>query len=336
MPIIDPQQRWQEVGVAIKPDHAGLLTYAALPYAHAADDLDGVDVAIVGAPMEELQSDRGGTRFGPRAIRASGHPPFWHLSAHIDWAHELRVVDFGDAPTVPADAERSHRNIEATVADVVRAGAVPLVLGGDHSISAPNLRACAAAHGTVGLIHFDAHTDTAPQIYGVLMSHGSVMYRLVEEGVIDPRRYVQIGLRGHRPGERDFAWLRERGVTSLFMDDIASKGLDEILRTTSSVIGDGPVFMSVDIDVLDPAFAPGVSSPEPGGMSAHDLLYACRVLATCHQLVGADVVEVLPTGGFATPDITATAADRVVREILTGIALYRRERGRVMASTTSS
>jgi agmatinase len=148
------------------------------------------------------------------------------------------------------------------------------------------------------------------------------MYRLVEAGVVDPSRYVQIGLRGYWPGEREFAWQRERGITSFFMHDVRSLGVDAVVERAVDVVGTGPTFLSVDVDVLDPAFAPGTGTPEPGGMTSIDLLRACRELAARLELVGADVVEVIPTSVGST-DITALVAERIVREILTGIALGR-------------
>ena len=202
--MIDPLDRWREYGE--KPDFAGLLTFGGLPYTEDPEELEGFDVAIVGAPTDDLVSDRPGTRFGPRAIRAASCPPGPHLEAGIDAFAELRMVDFGDAPVLPADPARSHQAIEATVGQVLAAGAIPIVLGGDHSIAEPDIRACAAAHGPVGLVHFDTHADTGTQVFGVEVSHGTPMYRLVEEGAIDPKRYVQIGLRGYWPGPAEFDW----------------------------------------------------------------------------------------------------------------------------------
>ena len=157
---IDPLERWRELGLPDKPDYAGLLTYAGMPFTQDAAELAGVDVAIVGAPTDDLVSDRPGTRFGPRAIRAASCPPGPHLEAKVDAFEELRIVDFGDAAVVPADPERTHAQIERTVGQAVAAGAIPVVLGGDHSITEPNVRAVAARHGPVGLVHFDTHTDT--------------------------------------------------------------------------------------------------------------------------------------------------------------------------------
>ena len=320
--MIDPTERWPR-GHEEKPDYAGLLTYAGTPYTQDPADLAGADVAIVGAPTDDLVSDRPGTRFGPRAIRAASCPPGPHLEAKLDAFEALRVVDFGDAPVIPADPVRTHAAIETLVAQVLAAGVIPLVLGGDHSISEPDIRAVAGAHGPVGLVHFDTHTDTGTEVYGVEISHGTPFYRLVEQGHLDPRRYVQIGLRGYWPGEAEFAWQAEHGVTSFFMHDVSELGIEEVVRRTVGLVGDGPVFLTIDVDVLDPAFAPGTGTPEPGGMTTVDLLWAARTLAAELELVGADVVEVIPTA-VGSADITALAADRIVREILTGIALRRR------------
>ena len=319
--MIDPLERWREYGE--KPDYAGLLTFGGAPYTQDAAELADVDVAIVGAPTDDLVSDRPGARFGPRAIRAASCPPGPHLEAGIDAFAELRIIDFGDAAVLPADAARSHAAIEALVGQVLDAGALAIVLGGDHSIAEPDIRACAARHGPVGLVHFDTHTDTGTEVFGVEVSHGTPMYRLVEAGQVDPRRYVQIGLRGYWPGEREFAWQRERGIASFFMHDVRDLGIREVVARALDVVGDGPCFLSVDVDVLDPAFAPGTGTPEPGGMSAVDLLWAVRTVAAEVELVGADVVEVCPQQ-IGSLDPTALIAERTVREILTGLALRRR------------
>jgi agmatinase len=318
--VIDPLGRWREHGE--KPDYAGLLTFGTLPYTEDASELEGVDVAVVGAPMDDLVSDRPGTRFGPRAIRAASCPWGPHLEAKIDASRELRMVDFGDAAVMPADPASTHAAIERTVGEVLDAGAIPIVLGGDHSIAEPDMRACAARHGPVGLVHFDTHADTGTEVYGVEVSHGTPMYRLVEAGHVDPARYVQIGLRGYWPGDAEFAWQAEHGITSFFMHDVRRLGIEEVVRLALERVGAGPVFLSVDVDVLDPAFAPGTGTPEPGGMTTADLLRACRTVAAGVELVGADVVEVCPTA-VGSLDPTALAAERVVREIMTGIALRR-------------
>jgi agmatinase len=320
--VIDPLERWKALGLPDKPDYAGLLTYGGVPYTQDARELAGVDAAVVGAPTDDLVSDRPGTRYGPRAIRAASCPPGPHLEARIDAFATLRIVDYGDAPVIPADPERTHRAIESTVRDVVDAGVLPIVLGGDHSIAEPDIRAVAAVHGPVGLIHFDTHTDTGTEVFTVELSHGTPMYRLVRDGHVDPRRYVQIGLRGYWPTEAEFAWQSEQGITSLFMHDVRQLGIATVVERALAVVGVGPAFLSVDVDVLDPAFAPGTGTPEPGGMTSADLLYAVRLIAERANLVGMEVVEVLPTA-VGSADVTALVADRIVREALTGIALRR-------------
>jgi agmatinase len=285
--MIDPMTRWAAYGE--KPDYAGLPTYGGLPYTEDPAEL------VAGAHLE----------VGVDALRTA-----------------LRVVDFGDAPILPADPVRSHEAIRNTVAQVLAAGAIPIILGGDHSIAEPDIRACAEVHGPVGLIHFDTHTDTGREVFGATLSHGSCMYRLVESGHIDPERYVQIGLRGYWPGAEEFAWQQERGIVSHFMHDVRDRGIRAVVADAIAHVGAGPVFLSVDIDVLDPAFAPGTGTPEPGGMTSGDLLLACREIARDVRLVGAEIVEVLPDR-IGSRDITALVAERVVRETLTGVALAR-------------
>jgi agmatinase len=318
--VIDPLERWREFGE--KPDYAGLLTFGGLPYTEDPAELEGMDVAVVGAPTDDLVSDRPGTRFGPRAIRAASCPPGQHLETKVDPFAELKMVDFGDAPVVPADPARSLAAIERTVAQVLAAGAIPIVLGGDHSIAEPDIRACATAHGSLGLIHFDTHADTGTEVFGVEASHGSPMYRIVEGGSVDPERYVQIGLRGYWPGPSEFEWQAARGITSFFAHDVRELGIEEVVGRTLGIVGEGPVFFSIDIDVLDPAFAPGTGTPEPGGLTSAELLWAARTIAAGLELVGADVVEVLPTA-VGSADVTALVAERTAREIMTGIAMRR-------------
>ena len=319
--MIDPLQRWRAYGE--KPDFAGPVSFGSAPYTQDKELLAGFDVAIVGAPTDDLVSDRPGTRHGPRAIRAASCPPGPHLEAKIDAFAELRIVDYGDAAVLPADPVRSHAAIKETVGEVLDAGLIPIVLGGDHSITEPNVAACAERHGPVALVHFDTHTDTGTTVFGVEVSHGTPMYRLVRDGHVDPTGYVQIGLRGYWPGETEFGWQREQGITSFFMHDVRDLGIDAVVERTLEIVGDGAAFLTVDIDVLDPAYAPGTGTPEPGGMTSVELLKAVRMLASQLDLVGADLVEVIPSG-VGSADITALVAERIVRELLTGIALRRR------------
>jgi agmatinase len=321
--VIDPLERWRQYGE--KPDYAGLLTFGGTAYTQDPAELAGCDVAIVGVPMDDLVSDRPGARLAPRAIRSASCPPGPHMEAKIDAFAALRIVDFGDAPVIPADARTSHAAIEATVGQALAAGALPFTLGGDHSITEPCVRACAAVHGPVGCIHFDTHTDTGAEVFGVAVSHGTFMKRLIDDEQIDPARYAQIGLRGYWPGETEFAWQRERGVTSLFMHDVRDLGIREVVKRALAAVGTGPVYLTVDVDVLDPGFIPGTGTPEPGGMTPTDLLLAVRTVAASCELVGFDVVEVIPSS-VGTNDASALVAERVVREALTGVALSRASR----------
>lgn len=198
------------------------------------------------------------------------------------------------------------------------------MLGGDHSIAEPDVTACAASGGPIGLLHFDTHTDTADELHGQKRSHGTPMRRLVEDGVVDPQRYVQIGLRGWWSEAEDLAWQESLGISTFFMHDIERDGIEAVLEAAFEVLGFGPVFLTVDVDVLDPAFAPGTGTPEPGGMTSAQLLKACRLAARELDLVGADVVETLP---LTVEDATAVVANRLVASILTGLAVRKRASG---------
>jgi agmatinase len=318
--VLDPLKRWRPM--PDKPDYAGFLSFGGAPLAQEPAELAGVDVAIVGAPTDDLVSDRPGTRYAPRAIRAASCPPGPHLEAGIDAFTALRIVDYGDAPVVPADAPRSHAAITQVVGEVVDAGAIPITLGGDHSVTEPCIAAIAERCGAVGLVHFDTHADTGREVFGVEHSHGTPMFRLVEAGRVAGGRYAQIGLRGYWPGPAEFAWQEENGIASFFMHDVRELGIRAVVDRALAHVGAGPVYLTVDVDVLDPAFAPGTGTPEPGGMTSADLLWAVREVAARVELVGADVVEVLPTM-VASADVTALVADRIVREVLTGLALAR-------------
>jgi agmatinase len=318
--VIDPQERWRPL--PDKPDYAGFLSFGGAPLTQDPAELAGFDVAIIGAPTDDLVSDRPGTRFAPRAIRAAGCPAGPHLEAGVDAFEVLRIVDYGDAPVVPANPEATRAAIERIVGEVVDAGPIPVTLGGDHSITEPCITAIARRRGPVGLIHFDTHTDTGTEVFGVVVSHGTPMYRLVEAGTVPGGRYAQIGLRGYWPGPAEFGWQRDHGIASFFMHDVRDLGIREVVARALAHVGEGPVYVTVDVDVLDPAFAPGTGTPEPGGMTSVDLLWAVREIAANVDLVGADVVEVLPTA-IGSADITALVAERTVRELLTGLAVRR-------------
>jgi agmatinase len=307
--------------------YSGLSTFMKVPLALDPDELTGSDVAIVGAPMDDMVTYRPGTRFGPRAIRAAhddSRPSAWHMDLGIDPFAELRIVDAGDAPVTPGDAHGSHRAIRAAVSNIVEAGAVPIVLGGDHSIAYPDVTAVAAGapSGSLALVHLDAHADTATEIYGVEWSHGTPFRHLVDDGIVPGPRVVQVGLRGYWPEPPEFTWAREQKVRWHRMQAVTERGIDAVVDSVLEEIGDAEsLFLSVDVDVLDPAFAPGTGTPEPGGMSTRELLRAVRRLVLAKGLAGMEVVEVSPPYDHA--DITAMAAHRVVLEGLSALAMHR-------------
>ncbi len=316
------------VNRATEPAYAGAGTFEKVPLALSRDDIAGADVAILGAPMDDMVSNRPGARFGPRAIRCAyegeGDPRRWHLDLGVDPFAELRIVDAGDAEVVPGDAIRSHGAIEALVAEVVGAGAVPVVLGGDHSIALPDIRATLAAHrhGSVVVVQFDSHADTATDIGGVTHSHGSPFRHLVDRGHLPGDRLIQVGLRGYWPFPAELDWARGAGVRWHRMEEVRRRGLDAVLTTVlEEADGADALYLSVDVDVLDPAFAPGTGTPCSGGMTTYELLHALRTLVLAMPLAGLEVVEVSPPYDHA--GITALAAHDAVLEVLSAEALRR-------------
>ncbi len=318
--MIEPSARWPDP--EHKPPYAGLVTFAGLPWSEDPAELDGIDVAIVGAPFDLLASDRSGTREGPRAIRVGSRWIGPEVSSGVDPDELLGLLDFGDAPVRAFDPDASRAAIEATVGQVIAGGAMPFVLGGDHSITLPSLQACAKEHGALGLVHFDTHTDTAPHVYGHSDNHGTMMRKLVSDGHVDPRRYVQIGLRGGWPGPEEFAWQADAGITHFTAEAVRIDGIDEVVRRAIAMVDRGPAYLSVDIDVLDPAFAGSTGTPEAGGLLPRELLAAVRTLGEALDLRGADVVETAPSG-WGTTDVGPLTAAAVVGSTITGVAARR-------------
>jgi len=286
------------------------------------------DAVIVGAPFDMGVTNRPGARFGPRAIRSASNlgRGAHHLGLQVQPFRVLKVFDYGDASVVPSDIERSHAAVKAKVAAVAAAGAVPIVLGGDHSIMYPSVSAVAAAIGVgrVGVVHFDAHADAAPDEWGVLYGHGTPVRRLIESGVVPGRSFVQVGLRGYWPPPEVVEWMEAQGMRWHFTAEIQSRGIEAVMRDAVAEALDGPeaIYISVDVDVLDPAFAPGTGTPEPGGLTSRELLQAVRQVALATRVVGMDVVEVAPA--YDGPGaITAEVAHRVVMEVLSSLAKKR-------------
>ncbi len=316
-----------EIGRGSEPAYAGLATFMKVPFALEAADLEGADVAILGAPMDEMVTHRPGTRFGPREIRQATDAGnrIWHMDLGVNPFSDLNVVDHGDAECVPADPHASHKAIRASTDAICKAGAAPVVLGGDHSISLPTISAVAQHHDDLAVVHFDTHADTAHENWGVEYGHGTPFRRLVESGAVAGDRLVQIGLRGGWPWEEEWAWMRSAGMRWHRMEQVIESGIDSVMSSVLYEIGNAKnVYISVDVDVLDPAYAPGTGTPEPGGMTTWQLLRAVRAIVLEKGLVGMDVVEVSPPYDHA--QITAMAANRVVLEALSGLALWKRGR----------
>ena len=299
--------------------------------------LAGADVVIVGAPFDGGASYRSGARFGPSAIRTADYLPHDgsrpSLAMRTDPLTDLRVLDAGDVEMFSGDAVRSCRALEDAVHAVAAVGAVPLVLGGDHTVTWPNATAVARARGwgRIGVLHFDAHADTGDVSFGSLIGHGQPMRRLIESGAVRGDRFVQVGLRGYWPPPDVLDWMAEHKMRSYEMTEIVSRGLDECLSEAFAIVMDecDATFLSVDIDVVDPGHAPGTGTPEPGGLSARELLDAVRRVGLELPLAGVDVVEVSPPYDHA--DVTAALANRVVLEVLSAMA--RRRRGDAVVTT---
>jgi agmatinase len=240
---------------------------------------------------------------------------------------DLRVVDAGDVEMFSGDIETALRALEAAVQTVTSSGAIPLILGGDHSIALPDATGVAnvLGHGRISMIHFDAHADTGDIEFGSLWGHGQPMRRLIESGALRGDRFLQVGLRGYWPGPQTLEWMARQGMRSYEMTEIGERGLAACLTEASSIATDDcdGVFLSVDIDVCDPGHAPGTGTPEPGGLTARELLDAVRRLAYELPVVGIDIVEVSPP--YDTADITAALANRVALETLSAIARKRRD-----------
>ena len=309
--------------------YQGLATFAQLPLLTDPAELDDPrpDIAIVGAPWDDSTTFRPGARFGPRALRALAYGPgTYHLDLGFEIFEEMDVVDFGDAICYHGMAERSFDSIRRRVYEVARRGIIPIVLGGDHSITFPSASAVAEARGwgKLGVVHFDAHADTAPEIDGNLASHGSPMRRLIESGAVLGLNFVQVGLRGYWPPAEIFAWMHEQGMRWHLMHEVWERGIMAVIDDAVAEASEGcdAIYLSVDIDVLDPGFAPGTGTPEPGGMTPADLLRTVRRLAQEVNLVGMDVVEVSPP--YDTSELTINNAHRVILEAISGLGAKRR------------
>jgi agmatinase len=306
---------------SVAPRYTGPRTFARLP--HVEVPRDEVDVAVLGVPFDTATSYRTGARFGPEAIRSAStllRP--YHPELDIDIFATVSVVDGGDIAITPGNAERTAAQIAAALEPVVRAGVVPLVLGGDHSIVLGELRAHAAVHGPVGLVLLDAHADTWDQYYGEKYFHGTPFLRAVEEGILDPSRSLLAGMRGPLYARSDIEQPIGLGFEVIQGEELATLSPAEYGERVRARVGGGPLYLSFDIDVLDPASAPGTGTPEVAGLQPREALGFLRALAGL-SFTGFDVVEVSPP--YDSPgQTTALHAAAVAHEFLALIALTRR------------
>jgi agmatinase len=287
------------------------------------------DVIIVGAPIDSGTSHRSGAKFGPQAIRGGDYMPHDgerpHMALRTDGLKDLKVLDAGDLLMPGGDLKKSLEVLAVATEKISRAGIIPVILGGDHSIASADVAGIAAHRGLgkISMIHFDAHADTGDSQFGALEGHGTPMRRLIESGAVRGDRFLQLGLRGYWPDNETLEWMRDQGMRSYEMTEIHHRGLNTVLDESFARLTDecDGVFLSVDIDVVDPGMAPGTGTPEPGGMTSRELLESVRRICLELPVVGIDVVEVAPP--FDSADITAILANRVVLEALSAIAKRR-------------
>jgi agmatinase len=304
--------RYRPLDALVIPRFAGVRTFMRAPHV---TDLDGVDVAVYGIPFDTATSYRTGPRFGPEAIRsASALIRPYHPALEVDVVETLSIVDYGDVPVSPGDTERTYGQIEEALAPIVEAGVFPAAMGGDHSITLAELRAVAHKHGPLALVQLDAHADTWEQYFGQRYFHGTTFKRAVEEGLLDATASVQAGMRGSVYAADDLAQARGLGFTVLASEELRALGPQEFAQLVHRTVGERPVFLSFDVDFLDPAFAPGTGTPEIAGFSTAEAVAFLRDLRGI-KLAGCDVVEVSPP--YDGPgQQTALAGANVMFELL--------------------
>lgn len=315
-----PSPRYQPVDSSVSPRFTGVRTYARCPLS---EDWPGSDVAVIGVPFDTAASFRPGARYGPAAIREmSLMMRRWHPVLEVDVFGSLSVIDAGDIATTPGNAQRTTEQIARALTPVVEAGTVPIVLGGDHSIVLGELRAHASRHGPLGIVLLDAHADTWDSYWGERYTHGTAFRRALEEGLIDPRRSLFAGMRGSLYAPADYDEPREWGLEIVSCEELRETSAAQYARRVRERLGTGPAYLSFDIDVLDPAFAPGTGTPEVAGLLPHEALAFLRALAGI-PFVGFDVVEVSPA--YDGPgQVTALVAATVAFEMLALTAVTKR------------
>jgi agmatinase len=301
------------------PRFSDVRTFMRLPNVR---DLENADAAIVGAPFDTGATFRAGARFGPEGIRSASHLlRRYNPSLDVAIFDHLSVIDYGDMPVVPGYIESSYERIAKGLEPIHRAGVVPIVLGGDHSIALPELRAAAEVHGPLALVQFDSHPDTWDSYFGEIHTHGTPFRRAVEEGLLDTSRSIQVGMRGSIYDEGDWNDAKEMGFDLVPTDEVRKLGLPAVIERIRERVGNAKTYVSFDVDFVDPAFAPGTGTPEIGGFTSREAQEFVRGLAGL-EIVGCDVVEVYPAYDHA--QITALLAANVAHEFLSLLAFSKK------------
>jgi agmatinase len=310
----------------------GIATFLQSPVALTQADLRAanVDVAMIGAGLDFSAGMRGAAH-GPRALRGSDHLPnvgggLPHAHVRADLVNDLVICDYGDAPV---DFESTHRSIEpvrAMVREIAETGTMPFIVGGDHALMYPDVAGLADVYGKgrIGVVHFDAHYDAARWAIGHHLSHGTPVRKLIEQGYVHGNNFVQVGLRGYLPDDEDLAWMRDQGFQYHFMAEVERYGWEHVMERAIAEAAEGTdyLYISLDIDVIDPAYAPGTGTPEPNGLTPRELFPLLRRLGAETNLVGIELVELNP---LVDPTyVTPLVANRCAREMLTGVAMRRR------------
>ena len=295
------------------PRFAGIATFMRLPYVDPRE-ADEVDIGLIGVPWDGGTTNRAGARHGPRQIRdLSTMARNVHHATGIKPFHLCNCADLGDSPVNPIDIDDTLARVEKFYTTVVDQGILPLSAGGDHLITLPVMRAL-CRNKPVGMVHFDAHTDTYDRYFGESKyTHGTPFRRAIEEGLLDPKRTVQIGIRGALYGDKDKQWGLDQGIRVIEIEEYTDMGIEAVIAEARRVVGDGKTYISFDVDALDPVYAPGTGTPEIGGITTYDALQMVRGLRGLN-LVGGDVVEVSPP--FDMSGNTALVAVTIMFEIL--------------------
>lgn len=315
----EDKPRYKPLSLQESARFIGIRTFMRLP---SIPDPSGTDFFVVGVPFDTGASFRVGARFGPAHIREHSlllRP--YHPEHDLDIFEHCSGVDVGDLVVTPGFIDDAYARIEEQLGRMVASGSAPLCLGGDHSISLPLLRVMRAQHGPLGLLHFDAHSDTMSDYWGHPYFHGTMFRRAVEEGLIDPKRVVQVGLRGPGSGRDDLDFARQAGFRFVRAPEVHGDGTESALRRIREALGPGPIYLSFDIDSLDPAYAPGTGTPEVGGLTTPQVLDMLRGLEGS-EFVGFDVVEVLPQ--YDPAGITGLLAANLAWEFMALLAMRKK------------